>query len=214
MTAPMTPKRVEGIRARAEAATPGPWCTDSWEIYQGTEYVPGVSLWIGETCRGTGSPEQDRADAEFVAHAREDVPALLAEVQRLKAALSDATNQVSELGRGLGVAALEAALTAKPRATDGAVAAAICAACDNDWVSCAATHCPNAERYTKATERGWVHGHMDTWLCPEHAAAIRAACGHGAVDRCEDCRRCTCHVCTTHKVCPCVCDCPTGGEGQ
>lgn len=78
-------ERLNEITARAEAATAGPWCTDSWEIYQGTEYQPGISQWIGETCRGTSSPEQDRADAEFVAAARADVPALVAEVRRLLA---------------------------------------------------------------------------------------------------------------------------------
>lgn len=80
----LTAERLAGIAARTEAATAGPWCADAWEIYQGSEYVPGVSLWIGETCRGTGSPEQDRADAAFVAHAREDVPALLARVAALE----------------------------------------------------------------------------------------------------------------------------------
>jgi len=78
-------ERLNEIAARADAATAGPWCTDSWEIYQGTEYQPGISQWIGETCRGTSSPEQDRADAEFVAAARADVPALVAEVRRLLA---------------------------------------------------------------------------------------------------------------------------------
>lgn len=81
------PLDLDAIETRANAATDGPWCTDSWEIYQGTEYEPGMSLWIGETCRGTGSLEQDRADAEFVAAARTDVPALVAEVRRLRAAL-------------------------------------------------------------------------------------------------------------------------------
>jgi hypothetical protein len=75
--------RLDEISARAAAATAGPWCTDSWEIYQGVVYEPGFSLWVGETCRGTTSPEQDCADAEFVAAARSDVPELVAEVVRL-----------------------------------------------------------------------------------------------------------------------------------
>ncbi|MFH9072716.1 hypothetical protein [Streptomyces alboflavus] len=86
---PLTAEQLDQIEARANAATPGPWCTDAWEIYQGTEYQPGISLWIGETCRGTSSPEQDRADAAFVAAARTDVPALLTEVRRLHAALEE-----------------------------------------------------------------------------------------------------------------------------
>lgn len=90
MTAkPLTPEQLAEIAARAEAATPGPWCTDSWEIYQGTEYQPGLSMWIGETCRGNTSPEQDRADATFVAAARTDIPALLAEIHRLRNELAE-----------------------------------------------------------------------------------------------------------------------------
>ena len=76
------------IAAREAAATPGPWCTDAWEIYQGTEYMPGLSMWIGETCRGETTCEQDRADAAFVAAARQDVPDLLAEVIRLREQLA------------------------------------------------------------------------------------------------------------------------------
>ncbi|MET9813213.1 hypothetical protein [Streptomyces sp. NPDC006355] len=87
---PLDDMRLAEITARAKAATPGPWCTDSWEIYQGAEYEPGISQWIGETCRGATTCEQDRADAEFVAHAREDVPALMAEVERLTAELAGA----------------------------------------------------------------------------------------------------------------------------
>ncbi|MEU3613447.1 hypothetical protein ABZ725_14185 [Streptomyces sp. NPDC006872] len=79
---PPTDQQLADIETRANAATPGPWCTDSWEIYQGTEYEPGMSMWIGETCRGTGSLEQDRADATFVAAARTDVPALITELRR------------------------------------------------------------------------------------------------------------------------------------
>lgn len=74
--------RLSEIHARAAAATPGPWCTDAWEIYQGTEYTPDVSQWIGETCRGTTTCAQDRADATFVAAAREDVPWLLDQLRQ------------------------------------------------------------------------------------------------------------------------------------
>ncbi|CAL9668293.1 hypothetical protein SUDANB145_07276 (plasmid) [Streptomyces sp. enrichment culture] len=83
--APLTNQQLTDMAAREAAATPGPWCTDSWEIYQGTEYEPGISEWIGETCRGRiEGLAQDKADAAFVAAARTDVPALLAEIRRLK----------------------------------------------------------------------------------------------------------------------------------
>jgi hypothetical protein len=70
------------IAARANAATPGPWCTDNTEIYQGSEYRADA-FWVGETCRVDG-PDAP-ADAEFIAHARTDVPALLARVAELEA---------------------------------------------------------------------------------------------------------------------------------
>jgi hypothetical protein len=40
----------------------------------------------------------------------------------------------------------------------------------DEWVRCAHPHCPNGEWFAKAAERGWEHGHMDTWLCPQCAA--------------------------------------------
>ncbi|MEU5979421.1 hypothetical protein [Streptomyces sp. NPDC047315] len=83
--APTVVQRLDEIEAREQAATAGPWCTDAWEIYQGAEYEPGLSLWIGDTCRGTGSLEQDRADAAFVAASRADVPELVAVVRLLLA---------------------------------------------------------------------------------------------------------------------------------
>ncbi|MDX2513905.1 hypothetical protein PV355_01820 [Streptomyces stelliscabiei] len=86
---PLSAERLAGIEARADAATAGPWCTDAWEIYQGTEYVPGISFWIGETCRGTSELGQDRADAAFVAAARSDVPVLVAEVRRQAARIAE-----------------------------------------------------------------------------------------------------------------------------
>lgn len=90
MTSTDTRLDLDAIEARANAATPGPWCTDSWEIYQGTEYVAGAE-WIGETCRA-GEMDDSRADAEFVAAARTDVPALVAEVRRLRAELAELEN--------------------------------------------------------------------------------------------------------------------------
>jgi len=88
--------RLAEIQLRAAKATPGPWCTDSWEIYQGTEYTPGISQWIGETCRGNTTTTQDRADAAFVAAARTDVPWLIAELTEARAKLATAERQLAE----------------------------------------------------------------------------------------------------------------------
>lgn len=77
MSAPLSKERLDAIRAREAAATPGPWCTDGAEIYQGdSEGVPHLAKWIGETCRADEG-DGGKADAAFVAAARSDVPALL-----------------------------------------------------------------------------------------------------------------------------------------
>lgn len=69
----MTGANVEHTKALEEAATPGPW-----EIIGGNEYLTGVDI-------GVGSPEGiGDADAEFIAHARTAVPALVAEVETLR----------------------------------------------------------------------------------------------------------------------------------
>lgn len=85
---PLTEQQLDEIEARANTATPGPWCTVGAEIFQGAEYTPDVSPWIGETCRASGG--MGKADAAFVAHARTDVPALVAEVRRLRSELATA----------------------------------------------------------------------------------------------------------------------------
>jgi hypothetical protein len=90
----MTAERLAEIAARAAAATPGPWCADGWEIYRGAEYVGGAK-WIGETCRPNDT-DGAVADAEFIAHAPEDVAALLAEVERLRKYWMGAVVTVSE----------------------------------------------------------------------------------------------------------------------
>jgi hypothetical protein len=76
--------RIAEIEVRVKAATEGPW-----------EYGkrPDGSVWLS-----TGNPERGQhyqgdwegfdADAAFIAHARTDVPYLLAEVKRLREALA------------------------------------------------------------------------------------------------------------------------------
>ncbi|MGW9638871.1 hypothetical protein ACWHAU_06890 [Streptomyces albidoflavus] len=82
----LNPEYLAEIAARAEAATAGPWCTDGAELYQGDEYA-WDAFWVGETCRADEA-DGGTADAAFIAAARTDVPALLAEVERLRAELA------------------------------------------------------------------------------------------------------------------------------
>jgi hypothetical protein len=127
VTAPLD---LDAIEARAEAATEGPWQYDGMPLREDAEYghivtgggTPGSMrehqiCWVGETLN-LRAPE----DAEFIAHARVDVPALLAEVERLRAAVRQAFDAVDwnsdGYNPGVGRAILRAALT--PDAPDGA----------------------------------------------------------------------------------------------
>ena len=66
---------IEKVRARAEAASDGKWTV-------------GLATFTGYYVRTSYSDPTDPTfiedDAEFIAHAREDVPALLDEVERLR----------------------------------------------------------------------------------------------------------------------------------
>lgn len=113
MSAELSEQQLAEICARAEAATPGPWCTDGAEIYTGTEYLPWSSLWIGETCRADDC-HGSRDDAAFIAAARTDVPALLAEIERLRAerdAFADRVDTLTAVARSNRRAYVEAVAT-------------------------------------------------------------------------------------------------------
>ena len=75
MTDPLTDAYLDAIEQRAHAATEGPW--------EASAHRTGHYLVICPDCGVRGGYE--RADAEFIAHARSDVPALVAEVRRLRA---------------------------------------------------------------------------------------------------------------------------------
>ena len=79
----LTPKQLKEIRERADKATPGEWEDETW----GTYYTPeGIGLTSVGGIRYVSSWEefkQDKKDVEFIAHARQDIPALLDEVDRL-----------------------------------------------------------------------------------------------------------------------------------
>jgi len=85
MTTPLTPKREQEIRARDAAATPGPWSAN-----EPTGFVVDPT---GQPLAIFGGGLQDRADAAFIAHAREDVPTLLAEIERLRSLVANARLQ-------------------------------------------------------------------------------------------------------------------------
>ena len=76
---------LEGMRKRCELATPGPWKS----FVEGRDHTSGSSFIMtgiggsrGEDIELSGATP---ADQDFIAHARQDIPRLLAEIRRLKA---------------------------------------------------------------------------------------------------------------------------------
>jgi hypothetical protein len=94
----MMTDRLDEIRARADAATPGPWETGSDGRYGRRVAVdpPGGEYREIAECSGYVQPTEDTVvNAEFIAASREDVPYLLdrleaseQEAARLRAALT------------------------------------------------------------------------------------------------------------------------------
>ena len=87
----MTREQLDAIRARVEAATLGPWEAVTPKRYAAVRsdaercYVYTQGKIPADTHPDTVARQQ--RDAQFIASAREDVPALLAEVERLRAEL-------------------------------------------------------------------------------------------------------------------------------
>ena len=86
MTDPLTDADLDAIEQRANAATEGPWEAgdDDWDGGYIRMPADGFGVAYIATHIQQGADE-GCADAEFIAHARADVPALLAEVRRLRA---------------------------------------------------------------------------------------------------------------------------------
>ena len=83
-TRPLTDEELAAIKARCAAATPGPWKP----YIEGRDHVSGSSFIMtgegvarGEDIELTGATE---ADYDFIAHARQDMPRLLEEVEGLR----------------------------------------------------------------------------------------------------------------------------------
>ena len=76
----MDEKQLQEIRARVEKATPGPWIHMDGDVFYGEiRDVDNFDL-IAEVPEADDRPE----DFEFMAEARQDIPDLLAEVERLR----------------------------------------------------------------------------------------------------------------------------------
>ena len=85
----MTDEQLQAIKARCEAATPGTWETNRLTyIDNDVEVNAGKRRYPIALCYSTGPRDMSQVfNADFIAAAREDVPALIAEVERLRAQL-------------------------------------------------------------------------------------------------------------------------------
>ncbi len=83
----MTPDELATIKARADAAAPGPLVADGPHTHNGLYTVR--TLYVDGFC-STVLHELGESDAVFFAGARADVLALVDEVERLKAAMDAA----------------------------------------------------------------------------------------------------------------------------
>jgi hypothetical protein len=79
----LTQDEINEIRLRCERATPAPWKS----YIEGREQMSGSNFIMtgGEDIYLTGATEDDQ---DFIAHARQDIPRLLAEIDRLKKSIT------------------------------------------------------------------------------------------------------------------------------
>lgn len=91
------------IKARAEAATPAPWEWNKSRFYGGYSGITGkdnMEVLFPNHCNdgddGAAWFEDfpNDADRDFIAHAREDIPDLLAEIDRLQKELDAAVGDI------------------------------------------------------------------------------------------------------------------------
>jgi hypothetical protein len=86
MIGPISQRDLEAIEARCAAATPGPWVS----YVEGRDHTSGSSFIRTHNAAGERGEDIElssgatQSDQDFIAHARQDIPLLLAEVRRLQ----------------------------------------------------------------------------------------------------------------------------------
>lgn len=78
----MTEEELKAIEERANAATPGPWSVEYKNAHGPEIGSYRYAVGIHPALEDWQTPTTE--DSEFIAHAREDVPKLVAEVRRLR----------------------------------------------------------------------------------------------------------------------------------
>lgn len=85
----MTDEQLAEIEARAEKAFPGPWkhyIDREW--HSPDRVIEAANTWVvirDENCEHNWKLGRNEDNYEFIAHARTDIPMLIAEVRRLRA---------------------------------------------------------------------------------------------------------------------------------
>jgi hypothetical protein len=97
----LTITELEQIRQRAEAASPGPWSYTedeySWDLYDGNLPMELKIIKAPKESEEYAEYWPERADADFIANARQDIPRLLTEVETLITEKAAARRMLDEL---------------------------------------------------------------------------------------------------------------------
>ena len=80
----LTDDDLAAIEARANAATPGPWFSSGPNLNT-NPHVFELDYWNG----GDDAIKHANRNAVFIAHARNDIPRLIAEVRRLREIIAE-----------------------------------------------------------------------------------------------------------------------------
>ncbi len=89
----LTPEELKAIRERAEKATAGEWNIRTTDYGSMDIYADSLECIAGGTETGAIYEENNAA---FIAHSREDIPALLTHIQELEAKLSRARELICD----------------------------------------------------------------------------------------------------------------------
>jgi len=97
----LTIKELEAIKQRAEKATEGPWKTTP--LHQRGRPEPSGYLVTLPDAVSVDYPLLCKTNAEFIAASRTDVPALVAEVERLKKEVAEYKNTLVRIANVAGI---------------------------------------------------------------------------------------------------------------
>lgn len=125
---PDKPLDMEAVRKREQAATPGPWQTsvdvlharDGQKLERYRLFARHKRLGDGVEAFDESKNKQAQRNGEFIAHARDDIPALIAEVDRLTTERN--SYKINATVYEKRVAELEAILRGIERARDAHIA--------------------------------------------------------------------------------------------